>query len=373
MLRLDPDSERRLTMTEQREHIPEIDWIKGFAILLVICIHAELYEGTWFYKLLINRAVMIFLVMFGVNSELWWQREERRGREHVTRRWFVSRLRRIVPGYWAMMAAWWLAVVFWRRPADNLILGPLQAVVTFFGYAPWVGTSWFVTVILVYILVFPALRRALSVLPVVVSLAIGAFSAWASGKFMFDIIDVGKALLGNNIQWPGWYYHWIFAPRALWHVVAGVFIVRWWGGHIGPRVTIAAVVLTAIGVAATIIARGDPEDVYGPMRELSVAGLVDVPLTIALLGIFRVARFPKPVQSFLGWCGVWSWGIYLAHLLIHELIRIGGFKAGLAPQHYRAAYAVLLFVSGSALAVFTEWLKNQFSRFTSRADTSNAA
>ena len=63
-------------MKHSRGHLPELDWLKGFAILAVICIHAKLYADSVFFLQIINRAVHVFLVLFGISSELWWQREE---------------------------------------------------------------------------------------------------------------------------------------------------------------------------------------------------------------------------------------------------------------------------------------------------------
>ncbi|HMJ10026.1 MAG TPA: acyltransferase family protein, partial [Polyangiaceae bacterium] len=143
-----------------RGHVPELDWLKGFAILAVICIHAKLYSESVFFLQVINRAVHVFLVLFGISSELWWARERARGISSPERAWYSGRLARILLGYWAMTAIWWLVVALWQPPPGNLRLGAVQALLSFFGYAPWIGTSWFVAIILQYILVFPFLRRA---------------------------------------------------------------------------------------------------------------------------------------------------------------------------------------------------------------------
>ena len=61
-------------MSDSRDHLPELDWLKGFSILSVVCIHAKLYADTAAFNGVVNRAVPIFLVLFGVTSELWWER-----------------------------------------------------------------------------------------------------------------------------------------------------------------------------------------------------------------------------------------------------------------------------------------------------------
>ena len=51
------------------EHFPEIDRVKGVAILMVVAIHAKIAENTLIHEQLVNRAVPIFLLVFGVMSD----------------------------------------------------------------------------------------------------------------------------------------------------------------------------------------------------------------------------------------------------------------------------------------------------------------
>src|SRR5262245_1696853 len=140
-------------MSDPRGHLPEIDYLKGFSILCVVCIHAQTVSySSEFFLQVINRGVPTFLLLFGISSELWWERETARGNAEVVRRWYSSRLWRILPGYLAITAVWWLVVVFWRKPPNDLRLGGLQALLSFGGYAPWFGTTWFFTIVLQYIL-----------------------------------------------------------------------------------------------------------------------------------------------------------------------------------------------------------------------------
>ncbi|HMJ14803.1 MAG TPA: acyltransferase [Polyangiaceae bacterium] len=347
--------------TSKRDHIPELDWVKGFAILCVVCIHAELVEGSFVFRRLIDRAVLVFMVLFGISSELWWLREEKRNPDQLLRNWYVGRLSRILPGYWAMMAIWWSVVVLWRPPEGSVHLSWQLALANVFAYAPNIGTSWFVTVILQYILVYPLLRRAITRPTAPVILAIAALVTWWTGWKMFDIVDVGKEILGGNIQWPGWFYHWIFGPRALFNVVTGILVARWWRGRLSLPVTLAAVALTLIGQYAAMIARGEESDNIGPIRELAVIQLVDVPLALALLGLCRWVPLSDSVRRFLAFCGIWSWGIYLGHLLVHELIGIAGYKPRGSPQYVRALYALALFALGVPVAVIAAWIERKFT------------
>lgn len=359
-------------MNEPRTHLPEIDWLKGFSILGVICIHAKVYSDSFFFLQVLNRAVHTFLVLFGISSELWWRREVARAPEHVTRRWYVGRLSRIVPGYWAMTAIWWLVVALYKKPPGDLELGAFQALVSVTGYAPWIGTSWFVLVILEYILIFPVLRRAVLAMGALPSLLIAAVSTFASCWFLLQIVTVGKALLGNNVPWPGWYYQWIFMPRVLWDVVAGIFVAHLWRGRISAKTTWIALGLTALGIVLTHVVRGGT-DRLGPVREMAVNHIVDVPLSIALLGLFRMAPLPEPVRRSLAFLGLWSWGIYLSHLLVHELVQIAGYSPFTAEQSVRMGYALFLLVTGIGLALLADraekllWARRGRSRLSSPA------
>ena len=55
-----------------------IDMLKGCAILWVMLIHAEALRGHAVFTHLVNHAVGIFVVLFGLNSVLWWRGRELR-------------------------------------------------------------------------------------------------------------------------------------------------------------------------------------------------------------------------------------------------------------------------------------------------------
>src|SRR6266403_1488687 len=70
-----------------------IDMLKGCAILWVMLIHAEALHGHAVFTHLVNHAVGIFVVLFGLNSELWWRDRELRS---DLGRWYASRARRLL-------------------------------------------------------------------------------------------------------------------------------------------------------------------------------------------------------------------------------------------------------------------------------------
>src|SRR4026208_2429584 len=120
-------------MTNARDHLPELDWLKGFAIACVVCIHAELYSHTLFFDRIVNRAVPIFTVLFGVTSELWWKRAltSQAGSGPIAR-WYRTRLQRLIIPFWALGAAWWIGVLA-SNNVSRLHLEWPHALATLFG------------------------------------------------------------------------------------------------------------------------------------------------------------------------------------------------------------------------------------------------
>jgi peptidoglycan/LPS O-acetylase OafA/YrhL len=351
-------------MAETRTaHVPEIDWLKGFAILSVVCIHAKVYETTRFYEFVVNRAVPIFLVLFGITSELWWARAVPAGDglRSALGRWYRGRLARLLPPVWAMATAWCAAVVVFDR-TKAFHLGVPEALATYVGFAPWMGTSWFIALILQLVLLFPALewlvRRTGKVLGPLVLLPLSAWLCKWCVWHVWDIVAVGKELLGGSLPEPGWYYAWIFVPRVLWHVLSGVYVARLLGGRPRPRFTALAVALSLVGAYACVAVRDAPDDLFvGPYRQQTIFYLFDVPAAIALLGLFRYLRPQSAVAAFLAWCGAASWGIYLGHMLVHEVLHMANIVPETGPDVIRVAYAVFLFGCGAVLAASGEWAR----------------
>ena len=353
-----------MTTSPRAARLPEIDWLKGLAILWVVCIHAKLGASTFLYEYTVNRAVPIFLVLFGVTSEFWWRRSlETRTPSVTTRMWYASRFGRLVPPFWAMAAVWW-AFVLRFDGRDALHLGVQKAAATFAGYAPWIGTSWFVTVVFQLVVVFPALRwlwlRGGARISLALMAALSAVCVW----YLWSIVEAGRWLFGNDVPEPGWYYFWIFSPRVFWQVASGVFIARRWGGRPSRRISLAMAAITLLSACVAVAVRANPDDpFYAPLKQQTIQYLADVPLAIALLGAFVHVPTPEFVRRSLSWCGTHSWGIYLGHLLVHEVLHLRGIAPETGPELVRALYALFLFVCGAGLAAvgsrFRKWISRR--------------
>ncbi len=142
---------------------------------------------------------------------------------------------------------------------------------------------------------------------------------------------------------------WIFSPRLFYDVAVGVVVARRWGGRPTPLVTFGALVLAIGGVFAAQAA--NDHSIIGPIKEQIVQYLFDAPLAVALLGLIRGLAPLAPLTRFLAWCGLSSWGIYLGHLLFHEILHLKGFAPERVGENGRMVYAVVLFAVGAVLAV----------------------
>lgn len=329
------------------KRFPEIDWLKGVAILGVIWIHAKPFETSWFYRAIVDRSVSLFLVLFGVTSELWWNRAAVIDKgEHVSR-WFEERANRLLLPWCVTATLWWIGGL---ATASVSQLSWRSALATYFGYAPWIGTGWFVAMVFQLVLLFPllhALSERTGRFSLLLAAAVTALCSWR----MFDIIAAGEQLIGSPIPKPGWYYYWIFGPRAFWHVVAGIFIARA-GVRLRPRVALLAAALTVLAFYVEDRVGHRPADEIGnSLRALVVARLADVPLTLALLGLIRGLQPGRTLTRFLAWCGGASWGVYLGQLLVHGFVHMLGYWPETARTPVRLLYALVLFAGGAGLTL----------------------
>ncbi|HEY6561679.1 MAG TPA: acyltransferase [Polyangiaceae bacterium] len=341
--------------------LAEIEWLKGIAILWVIWIHSGAFDETWVFEQFINRAVPIFLVLFGVTSELWWRRAQRVDPQRVVHDWYAKRLRRLLPGYFAVMSLWWLTALLLADTHPIAGLSWKHAVVTALGYSPWAMTTWFFSVITVMTILFPVVRRACDGLGTAVcaimAFAICGVSCW----YIFSIMDAGVRLFGPVIHGTSPYYYWVFFPRYFWHVIAGILVARVWNARLSRTTTALAVVVSAVGMIAMRAVWAGPGDIYGGLQKHVISQLLDVPVALALLGL--LSWFPPPaiITRVLALCGRWSWGLYLGHICVYELSLLPGYGFAGGPLPQRLAFYVAMLALGSGLAVAGNELRKRLA------------
>lgn len=341
-------------MTQARvAHVPAIDWLKGLAIVAVICIHAKTYETTFVYLHVINRAVPIFLVLFGVTSNTFWESRGSISLREKLREWYGRRLARLVVPIWLMAGCWWFTVMSLGL-ADTLRVGWGEAILTFLGYSPWIGPTWFITLLAQLVLCFPAIRWVAIRLRPVAALSIAALICVWSARHVWDVVEFGRRHVSTNVYPPGFFYYWIFTPRVLWYVVAGIFIARFMQSRPGLTATLVACAVWGCGVTLLVELPVMNEELFvGPVDHQALENLLDVPLTIALLGLL-VRLEPlrgKLVLRFAEFCGRASWGIYIGHVLVFEIVHLLGHAPETGAEALRVAFAVSLLLVSVGLVV----------------------
>ncbi|MBI3767360.1 MAG: acyltransferase family protein [Deltaproteobacteria bacterium] len=321
----------------------EIDWLKGFAILCVLSIHANLLVHVALGTYVVNRAVPIFLILFGITSELWWRREvERKGRVAL-RSWYESRFRRLMPPVWGTVAVWLGLVVLLSHP---LVLTPTVIAALALGYLRWIGTGWFVTLILQIIVAYPIIRLAMNRLGAAVMILISVGLVIAARLYPIPIITLMVSIFRHTGPGDGLWYLTIFAPPRLLYVCAGMLIAR--------RILLLPRHWVALCIGLTVL--GD--SVHANMNSASasevILAMTDVPLAVALLACVKVVRVWPPAAALLTWCGERSWGLYLGQSLVHDWVHFLGMEPGQMALVYRGAYFACLFVGAVGFVTIGE-------------------
>jgi len=279
---------------------PAIDMAKGVAILWVLLIHSDALHQNLLYRHVVNQAVPVFVVLFGLNSALWWRRRDPRS---DWRAWYRRAVRRIMVPVWAALVPWW-AMALYFRPFGV----PLSWELPFLhagGYLLHVGTGWFVTMIIQLVVVYPlfeiAARRVGRPAVLLAGLAITATVTW------FGLWIVG---------WSGLFGYWVMSPRFYGHVAFGMVLADLRGRlGVGAGLVAAAVVMGCVMLDVAVL---DPGVVL-QAQWLHESGWVEaLALTIVLLVGLRPLAAVAPVAGPLIWLGQSSYGVYIGQLLTHN-------------------------------------------------------
>ena len=325
--------------------LPQIDMVKGWAIIGVTLIHSWVLADSRWMTFLFYHSVPVFLVLFGLNSEGWFERHEGK---HRLQRWYGRGFRRILIPAWASCLAWWAIVIILRPPEEMVRLKLTLPFWHLIGWFKQIGTSWFITLILQLFAIFPlffAFRRKFGWTALLFTA-----SAITLPITMFPL-DV-KGVLGD----AGWL---IFAPRFAIHVAFGMWLAAR-VDRIGPRSVVLAV-LVLLPLYAI-------EDRLILPEWWRVADrFLEMPLSVVLLAgmaaLSRIASIEKP----LSWLGQHSWGLYLGQMLTHNafLYRFGGgcnlygCSEGIFERWNLWIYSGVLLAGSIAFVWFGNWLVEQ--------------
>ncbi|MEO6027294.1 MAG: acyltransferase family protein [Candidatus Binatia bacterium] len=328
---------------------PEIDWLKGFAILCVFLIHAQPLHGRAIQTYLIDRAVPIFVVLFGMTSERWWRSRASMHIQEALILWYRTRVRRLMIPAWATVIMWWCLQL--ALPKGSSSFSPTRIAMTALGYWPWIGTGWFVTLVILLVIVFPFAHLALQTIGEAATLLIAIGALLASWAYMFHAIEIMRALLFDTAPHTNpFFYFWIFVPAWLMAVTVGAVLTR-------RRVIVRPHhVALCVGLAGLIHATA-AHLALSPASQRAPFALADPLIAIAMLGIIPVVGGWAPAASFFAWCGEWSWGIYLGQLLVHNALVGYGVDPILLSPLERCGYLVCLFVGAVGLAIVGQTIR----------------
>lgn len=295
-----------------------IDLLKGLAALWVLLIHADALAGEPAMVYVFNRAAQIFVVLMGLNAELWWRKRDSR----ALGEWYRGRFWRLYPQMWAAVAVWWV-VASLAKPEAHVALGWSLLARYAAGYLAGIGTGWFVSLAIAVAIFFPILHFAARRLGAATLLAIGVASTCVTVAYRFELMSMG-----------GQFGYYAFLPRLLAHVTFGLALAPI-AARLGWRAGLAAAAVCAVYFAAPLLL-GEaspwqlPPDVnLGASTATACAQrLMDLPVSLLLLlGCAAIAGVPLLARP-LTYLGNESYGIYLGQMVTHNAIgMLVGFEA----------------------------------------------
>ena len=287
----------------------EIDLLKGCAILWVLLIHSRALGDSLGFLYVVNRAVPLFVILFGLNSTLWWRSRQF---PQALSPWYSTRAKRILVPFWATLPVWWTLALS-LRPFGVEFHWWLPFV-QIAGYAASIGTGWFVTLILLLAVLFPWIEAAVRRVGLWPVLVVAVAGELVVENFHVELIE--RIGLMNFMAFP---------PRILGHVVFGMLLATWID-RIGPLAGFAGAALWALCVVVK-------QSQLWPELSLYAAVAIDFPLAVALLAVLRSLAAVPVVAPLLRWLGMSSWGVYLGQMLVHNAVIFRcGFTSDLVPN-----------------------------------------
>ncbi len=317
------DSEAKPPLLRPRR--PELDTIRGIAVLLVLFFHGfgfryGLQGLSGFPKLIVAATlpgwtgVNLFFVLSGflITGILL----DSKSRAEYYRTFYIRRALRILPLYYAVLAL--LAILTrtgWvNRHASWAFLGLsflyLSNVTELFGVRMQYGVLWSLAVEEHFYLLWPAVVRSLSRRRVAVVGAIICFVCPCLRAFYF--------IRGYDAG-PG--YTWLVADG----LATGAMLAGLARGPWGTRSHMRTITLICFATSVAVFAFGYPLGIFRASRFLG-ASLRETALNLFFVGIVAFAllagtsRFKgvvnRPILQFFGEI---SYGVYLIHMLVFDL------------------------------------------------------
>jgi peptidoglycan/LPS O-acetylase OafA/YrhL len=302
--------------------VPELDGIRGIAIILVLLTHVFSYsmlprQWSGLPRLVMHATVPgwlgvdLFFVLSGflITGILL----DSRADPHYFRNFYARRALRILPLYLLVLT---LLAVFYRGSGPFVLLGLLMSVnvasLLHIAVVSGGGALWSLAVEEHFYLIWPWLIRFLK--PVVV-LAVSAA--------ICVLEPVVRALARSAVE-DVYLYSWFRFDGLAWGAMLAVF-VRWNGADrrralkVAGALMLAAVTLAMIGMPYGILHRGNRlgAALQFSIGEMAFAGGILAVVTMAgstITAIFR--SYPLTLSGYLSYC------LYIMHMMVVDLFDV---------------------------------------------------
>lgn len=299
--------------------VPELDGIRGIAILMVLLTHVFSYsmlprQWSGLPKLVMQATVPgwlgvdLFFVLSGflITGILL----DSRGDAHYFRNFYARRALRILPLYLVVLT---LLAVFYRGSGPFVLLGLLMSVnlasLLHIAVVSGGGALWSLAVEEHFYLVWPWLIRFARPLVVFVASAVICL-----------LEPIVRALARSAVE-DVYLYSWFRFDGLAWGAMLAVF-VRWNGGsharalRVAGGLLLAAMAIGILGTPYGILHRGNRlgAALQFSLGEMAFAGGILAVLTLAGSPITAVFRsFPLTLSGDLSYC------LYVMHLIVIDL------------------------------------------------------
>ena len=354
-----------------RPLMPELDSLRGVAILLVLFFHgfnvAGLAWSRWpvagraFFTVILGgwTGVYLFFVLSGflITGILL----DSKPKPRYYRRFYIRRALRILPAFYLLLL---LLIVLPRtgwlehRKVDWPFIGLsflyLANVTNLFGVPAQYAALWSLAVEEHFYFVWPMIVRRLS-RRAVAWCALGIFA-------VSPAVRAAAYWLGGN---PGAGYTWLVADG----LAIGAFMAALSRGRLAERVAMRNFSFICLAVAIGLFAAGTPFGIWQGVRffgavfrdtavDIFYAGFLGLTLVLGTGRLKWIVRRP-----ILQWFGEISYGLYLVHMLAYDFVDhlIVRYFPGLYVQiSSRFGLMVLRFIMGTGIAVAAAFLSRKY-------------
>jgi len=345
-----------------RPVMPELDTIRGIAVLAVLLLHAFAWQyaglhfgvwARWFLALTQpgGVGVNLFFVLSGflITGILL----DSRTRPNFYRRFYTRRALRILPAYYSLLLL--LLLLHSSSPAFlGLSFVYLANVTNFFGVASGYGPLWSLAVEEHFYIFWPAVVRYLTPKRLAaVSLGIVLFTPAVRGLCFYMNWGTG------GLDWYTWFVADGLAAGSLLAILLRTTITR---NQVTQLCALLASVAVLLGIAGRPFGITTRERLLGAALQLTALNIffAGVLLFFLLAGTGSRKRWVN--NSVLRFFGYISYGLYLDHILAFRVYEglCRRYSPGLLPSADHFGLVLLKFVVAGGLAVGVAYLSREY-------------